>query len=221
MKSGKEKKNYPSPLPPEGGFSIRCTVEQTDRFESDFLGAYGDMIYDRENVRKKAVATVIICAVLSLFLFLNDGTINLPAYLLAGFGAMYAVYGIYYYRKGYRNDYLRLKETLEDALDRGITVYETESYTYEFRDDAVYFTDANSNTRFFIYDDIRYIEQTGRFYEIGMKYRPREKRLAGLDKVIITKRFLSGEERDRLETLLESVKEIYGIKPVLEDHPFK
>ena len=138
-----------------------------------------------------------------------------------GFGAVYLLYGIYFCKWGYKNDYRQLQKHLERAIDGGHTVYEAEQITYEFQDAAVYLTYGNGVTRYFRYEDIRYFEQTDRFYIFGMKYLPREKHLTGFERAIFTKRYLDEEKTALLEQVIANVSEAYAVKPILENHPFK
>lgn len=207
---------------PEGRpFKIVCAIEQTDQFQADFLGAYGDMMYDRARVKKQTVIAVAVFALLSLGVLLSNSVVNSYLVFTLGFGAIYLIYGIYFCKWGYKNDYRQLQKHLERAVNNGITVYEPEQITYDFQDTAVYLTYGNGVTRYFRYEDIRYFEQTDRFYIFGMKYLPREKHLTGYERAIFTKRYLDDEKTALLEQVISNVSEAYEIKPILEKHPFK
>ena len=211
----------PNVLPPEGKFALNCAVEQTDQFQADFLEAYGDMLYERNRVKRQTVGWLILFAVLSVVILAVPAVVNQYLWFTGSFAAMALLYGIYYCSRGYRKDYIMLQRHLESAVDRGLTVYEPQLLKYEFTDDRVFITDGEGKTRYFLYGDIHYIEQTDRFYIFGLKYLPRDRRLDGLERVLITKRFLSRENVRKLEQVMANVAEAYGIEPVLEDHPFK
>ena len=211
----------PRVLPEGGSFTVNCAVEQTDQFQADFLEAYGDMMYDREKVRRQTVGWLIAFAVFSVLILAIPAVVNQYLWFTGAFAAMALLYGIYYTKKGYRKDYLMLQRHLESAVDRGITVYEPQYLSYEFKDDRVLITDADGRTRYFLYSDVHYFEETDRFYIIGMKFLPRETRLVGLERALITKRYLSPDSREKLLELIGNVTGAYGIKPVLEEHPFK
>ena len=134
---------------------------------------------------------------------------------------MALLYGVYFTRRGYRKDYVMLQKHLEGALEKGITVYEPLYLSYEFKEDRALITDADGKTRYFLYADVHYFEETDRSYVIGMKYLPRERRLDGLERALITKRYLGPETERKLRELIRNVTEAYAIRPVLEDHPFK
>ena len=208
-------------LPDGRPFRIACAVEQTDQCQADFLGAYGDMMYDRARVKKQTVVAVGIFLLLSLGVLLSESVVNNYLIFTLGFGAVYLLYGIYFCKWGYKNDYRQLQKHLERAIDGGHTVYEAEQITYEFQDAAVYLTYGNGVTRYFRYEDIRYFEQTDRFYIFGMKYLPREKHLTGFERAIFTKRYLDDEKTALLEQVIANVSEAYDVKPILENHPFK
>lgn len=211
----------PHVLPEGGSFTVNCAVEQTDQFQADFLEAYGDMMYDRQKVRRQTVGWLILFAVLSVLILAIPAVVNEYLWFTGAFAAMALLYGVYYTRRGYRKDYVMLQKHLESAVDQGLTVYEPQYLSYEFRDDRVHITDAAGQTRYFLYSDIHYFEQTDRFYIIGMKYLPRETRLVGLERALITKRYLSPESEKKLRELIGNVTRAYEIRPVLEDHPFK
>lgn len=208
-------------LPESGRFTLNCAVEQTDQFQADFLEAYGDMLYEREKVKRQTVGWLIFFALASIVILAVPAVVNQYLWFTGAFAAMALLYGIYFCTSAYRKDYILLQRHLENAVDRGITVYEPQLLSYEFTDDRVFITDSEGKKRFFLYSDVHYFEQTDRFYIFGMKYLPREHRLDGLERVLITKRFLSGANRRDLEELIANVAEEYGVKPVLEDHPFK
>lgn len=208
-------------LPGGRPFRIACAVEQTDQFQADFLGAYGDMMYDRARVKKQTVVAVSVFLLLSLGVLLSKSVVNNYLIFTLGFGAVYLLYGVYFCKWGYKNDYRQLQKHLERAIDGGQTVYEAEQITYEFQEEAVYLTYGNGVTRYFRYEDIRYFEQTDRFYIFGMKYLPREKHLTGFERAIFTKRYLDEEKTALLEQVIANVSEAYAVKPILENHPFK
>lgn len=210
----------PRILPDGRPFRITCAAEQTDQFQADFLCAYGDMLADRRRVMRQTVVGVAVCLLLSLLVLLSPSVINQYLVFTLGFGAIFLVYGAYFCRWGYKNDYRQLQRHLERAVDNGVTVYPPEELTFEFQDTAVYFTNRDGVTRYFLYEDIRYFEQTDRFYIFGLRYRPREKRLAGLERVLITKRYLDPEKESLLLQVMQGVREAYHLKPVLESHPF-
>ena len=221
MKKDSKKDEARTMLPGGRPFRIRCTVEQTDFFQSDFLGAYGDMLYERRRVARQTVIAVALCLALTAAVFISPAVINEYAWFTGGFALLFLAYGLYFCIRGYSNDFRTLQKYLDDCVEQGKTVYEPVSYDYDFQDSAVYFSDSTGMNRYFLYEDIRYIEQTDRLYELGMKYRPREKRLFGLDKVLITKRYLDRETEGKLLQVLDNVTREYSVKPVLEDHPFK
>jgi len=167
------------------------------------------------------VVAVGIFLLLSLGVLLSKSVVNNYLIFTLGFGAVYLLYGIYFCKWGYKNDYRQLQKHLERAIDGGHTVYEAEQITYEFQDAAVYLTYGNGVTRYFRYEDIRYFEQTDRFYIFGMKYLPREKHLTGFERAIFTKRYLDEEKTALLEQVIANVSEAYAVKPILENHPFK
>ena len=217
-----KKENERKKILPDGRpFKIRCVVEETDQLQADFLGEYGDMVYDRARNARNTVIAVGICMILILIILFSDEMLSQAAWFPAAFAAMYLVYGLYHYFYGYRNNYVRLQKHLEGAVDRGITIYPSEEITYDFQDSAVYLEYASGLSRYFRYDDIRYFEETDRFYMFGMKYLPKEKRLAGFDRALIPKRALDEETEEKLLNVMANVVEAYDLKPVLADHPFK
>ncbi len=211
----------PDILPEDGSFTLNCAVEQTDQFQADFLEAYGDMLYERERVKKQTVGWIIFFAVLSAGILISEAVVDVYLWFTGAFAVMALLYGVYFCTRGYMKDYVMLQRHLENAVDRGITVYEPALLSYEFTDDRVFITDSEGKRRYFYYSDIRYFEQTDRFYIFGMKYLPKEKRLYELERVLITKRFLSRENVRKLEEVIANVTEAYDVRPVLEDHPFK
>ena len=79
----------------------------------------------------------------------------------------------------------------------------------------------SGDKRYFLYEDIRYFEETDRFYLFGMKYKPKENRLAGFERALLPKRDLDPDTEERLLQIMANVVEAYELKPVLDDHPFK
>ena len=102
-----------------------------------------------------------------------------------------------------------------------MTVYPREDITYEFQDSAVFLVYDSGINRTFRYDDIRYFEETDRFYLFGMKYLPKENRLAGFERALFPKRDLDPVTEEKLLQVMANVVEAYDLKPVLQDHPFR
>ena len=99
----------PKILPEGRPLRIRCTVTETDQFQADFLGEYGDMIYlRRSNLRSTAIA-VVICIILAVVILLSKEMLNQAVWFPVVFALMYLSYGIYYYFVGYKNNYKQLK----------------------------------------------------------------------------------------------------------------
>ena len=64
MSNKKSEKPMPKILPEGRPLRIRCTVTETDQFQADFLGEYGDMIYLRRSNLRSTVIAVVICIIL-------------------------------------------------------------------------------------------------------------------------------------------------------------
>ena len=218
-----KKREGPAPTILPGGetFQIVCRVEETDQFQADFLGEYGDMVYERAHNLRTTIIAVAVCAVLAVLVLVSKTLINEAALVFVIFGAFYLLYGLYHYYRGYRNNYVKFQQHLERAVDKGIRIYEDQTITYRFQEEAVYLEYENGVTRYFLYEDIRYFEETDRFYLFGMKYRPKEARLAGFERALITKRYLDEETEEKLLQVMANVVEAYDLHPLLEDHPFK
>lgn len=211
----------PKILPEGRPLRIRCTVTETDQFQADFLGEYGDMIYLRRSNLRSTVIAVVICIILAVVILLSKEMLNQAVWFPVVFALMYLSYGIYYYFVGYKNNYKQFQQHLERAVDKGITVYPEETILYDFQDSAVYMDYDSGDKRYFLYEDIRYFEETDRFYLFGMKYKPKENRLAGFERALLPKRDLDSDTEERLLQIMANVVEAYELKPVLDDHPFK
>lgn len=211
----------PKILPEGRPLRIRCTVTETDQFQADFLGEYGDMIYLRRSNLRNTVIAVVICIILAVVILLSKEMLNQAVWFPVVFALMYLSYGIYYYFVGYKNNYKQFQQHLERAVDKGITVYPEETILYDFQDSAVYMDYDSGDKRYFLYEDIRYFEETDRFYLFGMKYKPKENRLAGFERALLPKRDLDPDTEERLLQIMANVVEAYELKPVLDDHPFK
>ena len=211
----------PKILPEGRPLRIRCTVTETDQFQADFLGEYGDMIYLRRSNLRNTVIAVVICIILAVVILLSKEMLNQAVWFPVVFALMYLSYGIYYYFAGYKNNYKQFQQHLERAVDKGITVYPEETILYDFQDSAVYMDYDSGDKRYFLYEDIRYFEETDRFYLFGMKYKPKENRLAGFERALLPKRDLDPDTEERLLQIMANVVEAYELKPVLDDHPFK
>jgi len=211
----------PKILPEGRPLRIRCTVTETDQFQADFLGEYGDMIYLRRSNLRNTVIAVVICIILAVVILLSKEMLNQAVWFPVVFALMYLSYGLYYYFAGYRNNYRQFQQHLERAVDKGITVYPEETILYDFQDTAVYMDYDSGDKRYFLYEDIRYFEETDRFYLFGMKYKPKENRLAGFERALFPKRDLDPDTEERLLQVMANVVEAYELKPVLDDHPFK
>lgn len=223
MSDRRSKKDRPMPrILPEGRpFRIRCTVTETDQFQADFLGEYGDMVYSRRaNIRKTAIG-IAVCLILCILILMSRELVNQAAWFPFAFAVMYLAYGLYFHFFEYRTNYRQFQKHLESAVDKGITVYPEENILYDFQDSAVHMEYDGGMKRYFLYEDIRYFEETDRFYLFGMKYRPRENRLAGFERALIPKRDLDPETEERLLQVMANVVEAYELKPILEDHPFR
>ena len=222
---GKEKSKKDKPMPrifPGGRpFRIQCTVTETDQFQADFLGEYGDMVYSRVGNIKKTIIGVTVCLVLVIVILVSRELVNQAAWFPFAFALMYLAYGVYFHFYEYRTNYRQFQQHLERAVEKGITVYPEERITYDFQDSAVYMEYDSGMKRYFLYEDIRYFEETDRFYLFGMKYRPRENRLAGFERALFPKRDLDPETEERLIQVMANVVEAYELRPILEDHPFK
>ena len=219
----KSKKDKPMPRILPGGrpFRIQCTVTETDQFQADFLGEYGDMVYSRVGNIKKTIIGVTVCLVLVIVILVSRELVNQAAWFPFAFALMYLAYGVYFHFYEYRTNYRQFQQHLERAVEKGITVYPEERITYDFQDSAVYMEYDSGMKRYFLYEDIRYFEETDRFYLFGMKYRPRENRLAGFERALFPKRDLDPETEERLIQVMANVVEAYELRPILEDHPFK
>lgn len=211
----------PKILPEGRPLRIRCTVTETDQFQADFLGEYGDMIYLRRSNLRNTVIAVVICIIFAVVILLSKEMLNQAVWFPVVFALMYLSYGLYYYYAGYRNNYRQFQQHLERAVDKGITVYPEETILYDFQDTAVYMDYDSGDKRYFLYEDIRYFEETDRFYLFGMKYKPKENRLAGFERALFPKRDLDPDTEERLLQVMANVVEAYELKPVLDDHPFK
>lgn len=220
-----KKSKNDSPMPkilPEGRpFRIRCTVTETDQFQADFLGEYGDMVYSRRANIRRTVVGVSVCLVLIILILVSRELVNQAAWFPFGFAMMYIAYGLYFHFYEYRTNYRQFQRHLEQAVNKGLTIYPEEQITYDFQDSAVYLEYGDGMKRYFLYEDIRYFEETDRFYLFGMKYRPRENRLAGFERALFPKRDLDPETEERLIRVMANVVDAYDLKPVLDDHPFK
>ncbi|MBR3000063.1 MAG: DUF4179 domain-containing protein [Oscillospiraceae bacterium] len=221
MSNKKSEKPMPKILPEGRPLRIRCTVTETDQFQADFLGEYGDMIYLRRSNLRNTVIAVVICIILAVVILLSKEMLNQAVWFPVVFALMYLSYGIYYYFVGYKNNYKQFQQHLERAVDKGITVYPEETILYDFQDSAVYMDYDSGDKRYFLYEDIRYFEETDRFYLFGMKYKPKENRLAGFERALLPKRDLDPDTEERLLQIMANVVEAYELKPVLDDHPFK
>lgn len=210
----------PKILPEGRPLRIRCTVTETDQFQADFLGEYGDMIYLRRSNLRNTVIAVVICIILAVVILLSKEMLNQAVWFPVVFALIYLSYGIYYYFVGYKNNYKQFQQHLERAVDKGITVYPEETILYDFQDSAVYMDYDSGDKRYFLYEDIRYFEETDRFYLFGMKYKPKENRLAGFERALLPKRDLDPDTEERLLQIMANVVEAYDLKPVLDDHPF-
>ncbi len=208
-------------LPDGRPFRIRCVIEETDQFQADFLGEYGDMVYDRARSLRNTAIAVGICLILIAVILLSDEMLPQAAWFPAVFALMYLLYGVYFHFIGYRNNYIQFQKHLEGAVDRGVTVYPREEITYDFQDNAVFLEYDSGINRTFRYDDIRYFEETDRFYLFGMKYLPKENRLAGFERALFPKRDLDPGTEEKLLQVMANVVEAYDLKPVLQDHPFR
>ena len=219
----KSKKDKPMPRILPGGrpLRIQCTVTETDQFQADFLGEYGDMVYSRVGNIKKTIIGVTVCLVLVIVILVSRELVNQAAWFPFAFALMYLAYGVYFHFYEYRTNYRQFQQHLERAVEKGITVYPEERITYDFQDSAVYMEYDSGMKRYFLYEDIRYFEETDRFYLFGMKYRPRENRLAGFERALFPKRDLDPETEERLIQVMANVVEAYELRPILEDHPFK
>ena len=223
MFNEKSKKDKPMPRILPGGrpFRIQCTVTETDQFQADFLGEYGDMVYSRVGNIKKTIIGVTVCLVLVIVILVSRELVSQAAWFPFAFALMYLAYGVYFHFYEYRTNYRQFQQHLERAVEKGITVYPEEKITYDFQDSAVYMEYDSGMKRYFLYEDIRYFEETDRFYLFGMKYRPRENRLAGFERALFPKRDLDPETEERLIQVMANVVEAYELRPILEDHPFK
>ena len=221
MSNKKSEKPMPKILPEGRPLRIRCTVTETDQFQADFLGEYGDMIYLRRSNLRSTVIAVVICIILAVVILLSKEMLNQAVWFPVVFALIYLSYGIYYYFVGYKNNYKQFQQHLERAVDKGITVYPEETILYDFQDSAVYMDYDSGDKRYFLYEDIRYFEETDRFYLFGMKYKPKENRLAGFERALLPKRDLDSDTEERLLQIMANVVEAYELKPVLDDHPFK
>ena len=221
MSKKKTEKPMPKILPEGRPLRIRCTVTETDQFQADFLGEYGDMIYLRRSNLRSTVIAVVICIILAVVILLSKEMLNQAVWFPVVFALMYLSYGIDYYFVGYKNNYKQFQQHLERAVDKGITVYPEETILYDFQDSAVYMDYDSGDKRYFLYEDIRYFEETDRFYLFGMKYKPKENRLAGFERALLPKRDLDPGTEERLLQIMANVVEAYELKPVLDDHPFK
>ena len=211
----------PKILPDGRPFRVQCTVTETDQFQADFLGEYGDMVYARRaNIIKTAVG-VGICLILCVLILVSRELVSQAAWFPFAFAVMYLAYGVYFHFYEYRTNYSQFQKHLERAVDKGITVYPEENILYDFQDSKVYMEYDGGIKRYFLYEDIRYFEETDRFYLFGMKYRPKENRLAGLERALFPKRDLDPETEERLLQVMANVVEAYELKPILEDHPFR
>ncbi|MBQ8995876.1 MAG: hypothetical protein IJ091_08665 [Oscillospiraceae bacterium] len=217
----KEQKPMPKILPEGRPFRISCTVTETDQFQADFLGEYGDMIYSRRSNLRGTIIATSICLILVVVILLSRELVNQAAWFPFVFAMMYLSYGVYFYFIGYKNNYKQFQQHLERAVDKGITVYPEEKILYDFQDSAVYLEYGNGEKRYFLYEDIRFFEETDRFYLFGMKYRPKENRLAGFERALLTKRDIDPATEEKLLQVMANVVEAYDLKPVLEDHPFR
>lgn len=217
------KKDRPMPkILPEGRpFRIRCTVTETDQFQADFLGEYGDMVYSRRANIRKTIIGVSVCLFLIILILVSRELVNQAAWFPFAFAMMYMAYGLYFHFYEYRTNYRQFQRHLEQAVNKGLTIYPEEHITYDFQDSAVYLEYDDGMKRYFLYEDIRYFEETDRFYLFGMKYRPKENRLAGFERALFPKRDLEPETEERLIRVMANVVDAYELKPVLDDHPFK
>lgn len=218
MKKQKETGNL---LPGGNGFTLRCIVDQNDQFEADLLGAYGDMLYDKDRTRRQCIGVLIAMAVFSVIILVSRTVVDQYLWFTGSFALLALCYGLYFDKKGYKNEFVQFSKYLNRCIDEGKTIYPEEELTYEFREDRVFFVNRKGITRFILYSDIRYFEQTDRFYIFGLKYLPREARLYDLERVLFTKRCLSPDQERELLELIENITAAYEIEPVIEDHPFK
>ena len=221
--NGSKKQDSPMPkILPEGRpFRIRCTVTETDQFQADFLGEYGDMVYSRKANIRKTVISICICLVLVAIILVSRELVNQAAWFPAVFALMYLAYGLYFHFYEYKSNYRQFQKHLEQAVNKGLTIYPEETITYDFQDSSVYMEYDGGMKRYFLYEDIRYFEETDRFYMFGMKYRPKENRLAGFERALFPKRDLDPETEEKLLQVMANVVDAYDLRPILEDHPFK
>ena len=211
----------PKILPGGRPFRVRCTVTETDQFQADFLGEYGDMVYSRKANIRKMVISICICLVLVVIILVSRELVNQAAWFPAVFALMYLAYGLYFHFYEYKSNYRQFQKHLEQAVNKGLTIYPEETINYDFQDSSVYMEYDGGMKRYFLYEDIRYFEETDRFYLFGMKYRPKENRLAGFERALFPKRDLDPETEEKLLQVMANVVDAYDLRPVLEDHPFK
>ena len=211
----------PKILPEGRPFRIRCTVTETDQFQADFLGEYGDMVYSRKANIRKTVISICICLVLVAIILVSRELVNQAAWFPAVFALMYLAYGLYFHFYEYKSNYRQFQKHLEQAVNKGLTIYPEETISYDFQDSSVYMEYDGGMKRYFLYEDIRYFEETDRFYMFGMKYRPKENRLAGFERALFPKRDLDPETEEKLLQVMANVVDAYNLRPILEDHPFK
>ena len=107
MFNEKSKKDKPMPRILPGGrpFRIQCTVTETDQFQADFLGEYGDMVYSRVGNIKKTIIGITVCLVLVIVILVSRELVNQAAWFPFAFALMYLAYGVYFHFYEYRTNY--------------------------------------------------------------------------------------------------------------------
>ena len=160
-------------------------------------------------------AYMLLGVVLSTLISKKKSKSTILIVLGVAFALMYLAYGLYFHFYEYRTNYRQFQKHLEQAVDKGLTIYPEETITYDFQDSSVYMEYDGGMKRYFLYEDIRYFEETDRFYLFGMKYRPKENRLTGFERALFPKRDLDPEIEERLLQVMANVVEAYDLRPVL------
>ena len=217
-----EQKERKQILPDGRPFKLHCRVEQNDQLIADLFGEYGDMVYDRKRQGIQTIISIAVCLVLIVVILMSKVMIPQAAWAPAVFAGMYLLYGIYYQKRGYRNNYVQFQQHIEKTLEKGHQIYPDQTVLYDFQDHAVYIEyPETGNTRYFLYEDIRYIEPLRQSYLIGLKYLPKEARLFDLERVLIPKRDLTQAQEEHLLQIFQNLQEAYDLKEVLAEHPFR
>ena len=209
-------------LPDNKPFTIRCPVEQTDRFQKDFIEAYEHTARQRQRATAGLIIIPLAFVSLAVLLALAPGETYGFAALFLFFAVLYAAYFGYRVKKGYRKELLDLQQLLARAVDSGRTVYEPMQMCYEFGFDRVEIVyNGEGATRYFLYEDVSYLDETDRMYIIGIRRDRRRVYLTGLDYILITKRALESDETEALRMTLRNIAAQYEVPLNQGRHPFR